>query len=385
MIDGKVAAAGDIVSVKAAVDSKGSSGFASEPGPKAALDSVKDDYVGFGYVALRPFLDWSNDLNKSRGSALGSAAVEGLSDSMLKVVPEWTAYWLRFEKDALVMEATAPRPETQTGPAENRTSTIAEHVPSSAVFAAMNHDLGKSLKEMLDLYRSDAKSKPIVDQLEQGLDLVGGPDAAFGWARDSAIAIDVANGTPEGGLIVEATDPAAAKKLFTALRTFIALGGGQVGATVNDETYKGTTVTTVSLGDIGKLSGMAGGSANALPMPAGNLEVAYAVTDKVVVIGSGAGFVKAVLDTTPSTSLASNETYKKLADQAGVGTGGTFLDIEAVRGLIEKAAAGEKADAAGLKKYETDIKPFLAPFDAMFAAGSIDGDLARSVIYITVK
>jgi len=41
--------------------------------------------------------------------------------------------------------------------------------------------------------------------------------------------------------------------------------------------------------------------------------------------------------------------------------------------------------AAELKKYETDIKPFLVPFDAMFAAGSIDGDLTRSVIYITVK
>ena len=66
MIDGKVAAAGDIASVKAAVDSKGSSGFASEPGPKAALDSVKDDYVGFGYVALRPLLDWSNNLNKAQ-------------------------------------------------------------------------------------------------------------------------------------------------------------------------------------------------------------------------------------------------------------------------------------------------------------------------------
>src|SRR6188472_3276607 len=99
MIDGKIAAAGDIASVKAAVDSKGSSGFASEPGPKAALDSVKDDYVGFGYVALRPLLDWSNSLNKARGSALGGVAMEGISDTILKAVPEWTAYWLRFEKD----------------------------------------------------------------------------------------------------------------------------------------------------------------------------------------------------------------------------------------------------------------------------------------------
>ena len=86
-VDGKVAVAGDIASVKAAVDTNGSSGFASEPGPKAALDSVKDDYVGFGYVALRPLLDWSNDLNKARGSGLGGVAMEGISDSILKVRP----------------------------------------------------------------------------------------------------------------------------------------------------------------------------------------------------------------------------------------------------------------------------------------------------------
>jgi hypothetical protein len=384
LIDGKVAAAGDIASVKQAVDSKGSSGFASEPGPKAAFESVKDDYVGFGYVALRPLLDWSNNLNKARGSAVGGVAMEGISDTILKAVPEWTAYWLRFEKDALVMEASAPRAESATGPTENRSSTIVEHVPSAAIFAATNHDLGKSLKQTLDLYKADPASKPVIDQLNQALDLVGGPDAAFGWARDSAIVVDVANGTPEGGLIVEASDPDAAKKLFTTLRTFIALGGDQVGATVKDETYNGTTITVVSL-DTGKLSGMAGGSAAALPVPTGNVEIAYAVTDKVVVIGSGAGFVKAVLDTTPSTSLASNETYKTLADRAGTGTGGAYVDLEAVRGLIEKAAVDGKADAAELKKYETDIKPFLVPFDAMFAAGSIDGDLTRSVIYITVK
>jgi hypothetical protein len=329
-------------------------------------------------------LDWSNSLNKARGSALGGVAMEGISDTILKAVPEWTAYWLRFEKDTLVMEASAPRPESATGPTENRSSTIVEHVPSAALFAATNHDLGKSLKETLDLYKADPASKPVIDQLNQALDLVGGPDAAFGWARDSAIVIDAASGSPEGGLIVEANDPDAAKKLFTTLRTFIALGGDQVGATVKDETYNGTTITIVSL-DTAKLSGMAGGSAAALPVPTGNVEIAYAVTDKVVVIGSGANFVKAVLDTTPSTSLASNESYKTLADRAGTGTGGAYVDLEGVRGLIEKAAVDGKADAAELKKYETDIKPFLVPFDAMFAAGSIDGDLTRSVIYITVK
>ena len=185
IVDGEVALAGDIASVKAAIDTEGSSDFASEPGPKAALDSVDGDHVAFGYVALRPLLDWSNDLNKATSSGLGGVAMEGISDSILNLVPEWTAYWLRFENDAIVMEATAPRPETASGPTENRSSTIAEHVPASAIFAATSHDLGKSLKEMLDLYASDPAYKPILDQLTQGLDLVGGADAAFGWARDA--------------------------------------------------------------------------------------------------------------------------------------------------------------------------------------------------------
>ena len=75
-------------------------------------------------------LDWSNVLNKAQGSALGGVAMEGISDTILKAVPEWTAYWLRFEKDALVMEASAPRAESATGPTENRSSTIVEHVPA---------------------------------------------------------------------------------------------------------------------------------------------------------------------------------------------------------------------------------------------------------------
>jgi hypothetical protein len=383
IVDGEVALAGDVASVKAAVDTQGSSDFASEPGPKAALDSVDGDHVAFGYIALRPLFDWSNDLNKASSSALGGVAMEGISDSILNLIPEWTAYWLKFEDDAVVMEATAPRPETASGPTENRSSTIAEHVPSSAIFAATSHDLGKSLKEMLTLYASDPTYKPILDQLNQGLDLVGGVDGAFGWAGDTAIVVDAAAGTPAGGLIIEPTDAAAAKQLFTALRTFITLGGDQVGATVKDEDYNGTTITVVSV-DVGKLSGLAGGSAAALPLPVDKVEIAYAVTDDVVVIGSGPAFVKSVLDTTKSTSLASDDTYKKLADQAGTGTGGTFLDITAVRGLIEKTMAAD-GDAAGLKKYETDVEPFLVPFDAMFAGSSIDGDLSQSTIYITVK
>lgn len=384
VLNGKVAVLGDIVSVKAAVDSKGSSGFASEPGPKAALDSASGDHVGFAYVALRPLLDWSTDLSKALAPVAGGPAGAALSDSMLKVVPAWSAYWLRFETDALVMEATAPKPEIALGPTGNRASSVVDHIPSTAIVASTSNDFGKSLSQMLDLYRSDASLKPIFGQLDQAFGLVGGADAALGWMGDAAIVIDDADGTPAGGIIVVPTDKVAAERLLTALRTFIALGGGAQGITVRDETYNGTTITIVELGDIGALSGMAGGAASGLPLPAGNVEIAYAVTSDIVVIGSGPGFVKDVLDTTRATSLASSENYRKLVDRAGQGTGTTFVDITTIREMAEKAASG-MADPVAFAKYETEIRPFLIPFDALIASGSVTADLSRSVVIVTVK
>ncbi len=164
--------------------------------------------------------------------------------------------------------------------------------------------------------------------------------------------------------------------------TVIALGGATQGITLRDEDYNGTTITIVDVGDLRALSG-ASGAATTLPLPAGHLEIAYAVTDKVVVVGTGPAFVKHVLDTTSSTSLASSDRYKKLADRAGTGVGTTFVDLAAIRGLAEKALAG--AEPTAMTKYETDVKPFLDPFDALIASGSVKGDMNRSVIYITVK
>jgi hypothetical protein len=120
-----------------------------------------------------------------------------------------------------------------------------------------------------------------------------------------------------------------------------------------------------------------------MPLPLNHIELAYAVTNDVVVIGSGPDFVKHVLDTTEGTSLANDPQYKDLAGRVGVGTGQTFVDITEIRTLIEKAAAGE--DPAQRQKYETDIKPFLAPFDAMMASGTFKDDLGRSTVIITVK
>ena len=153
IVDGKVIVAGDLVSVKAAIDTNGKGGFSNEPGPKAALASMDADHVGFAYVALRPLLDWSTDLTKAWVTSAGASAPPAISPTVDKVIPDWGAYALRFENDAIVMEATAPVPETRIGPTDNRRSTVAEHIPANALVASISNDLGTTLKGALALYR----------------------------------------------------------------------------------------------------------------------------------------------------------------------------------------------------------------------------------------
>ncbi len=384
VIDGKVAVAGDVASVKAAIDSKGSSGFAAEADPKAALTSTDGDHIGFAYLAIKPLVAWSQEVAKSVPGGVSSP----INAAMVSFLPDWGAYWLRIEGDAVVLQAMAPKPAKALGPTEDRTSPVVDHIPAGAVVAAVAHDTGKTLGQTLDLFKSDPSLKPMIDGFEQVTGVVGGTDAAIGWIGDTAVVINVADGTPEGGLIIVPTDKDAATRLFTSLRTLIGLGGEQAGVTIRDEPYAGTTITIVDLGDaavLAELAGMAGqGSvAAAIPLPTGRVEIAFAVTDEVVVIGSGPAFVRHVLDTTSATSLASNDRYKALAGRAGTGSGSSFVDIAAIRGLIEKAVAD--ADPAALAAYEKAVKPYLAPFDALYASSSVGGDLTSSTILITVK
>jgi hypothetical protein len=170
----------------------------------------------------------------------------------------------------------------------------------------------------------------------------------------------------------------------TALKTFLAIGGAQQGITIRDEDYNGTTITIIDLGDVAKMSGAASAGFPPDLMPAGShLEISVAVTDEVVVIGTSPGFVKHVLDTNSSNSLASTDTFKKLSDKAGKGTSALYVALDTVREMYEKAIATE--DPASYSRYQTEIEPFLKPFDSLYLGSSISGDLTKSTIYITVQ
>lgn len=386
VLDGKVALLGDVTSVKAAVDTKGRSPFATQPNPKAALDATDSSHLGFMYVDTAALFDWVGKASQVRGSSI-APGLDFSSSAVRGFLPDWEGFALRVEGDAIVLEAAADRPATSVGPTDNRTSGLTDHVPAGALVVGVGHDVGKTLIDTLGVYRSQPSMKSVTDAIDQAIGLAGGQDAALGWIGDTAYVVDQADGAIEAGLLIAPTDRAAANRLFTSLRNLIALGGSQAGVSVRDEDYAGTTITTVDLGDIGGLlskAGVAPGQlAPGMNLETGHVEIAYAVTDQVVAIGAGPGFVKHILDTTAATSIASTDRFKALVGRIGNGTGLAFVDIAAIRGLIESAIAG--VDPSAVTGYEQEVKPFLVPFDALIEAGSIRDGIAGGKVIITVK
>ncbi len=386
LVDGKVAIAGDIVSVKAAIDTKGASPFAGGANVKGAMDAATGDYVGLLFVDLRSLLDSALALAGSAGSA------PPVSDAMLALVPDWASFRLRVEGDALVMDGAMPNVTGAPGPDDNRANGVASWAPPSTLMLAAGNDAGASALEAIALYRADPSLAEVFTGIDQAAGIVGGLDAALSWMGDTGLVIARGASAPEGGIVAIPTDPAAARQLLTTLRSFATLGGAQIGVTIRDEDYNGTTITIIDLGSAQDLMGMAGALGGAMlptdpstmPFPAGNVEIAFAATDAVVVIGSSPAFVRSVLDAGAGASLADDTRFSALVARVGAAhTGVSFVDIAAIRGLVEGLLP--EATAEKRAEYEESIKPFLVPFDALVAAVVAGDDLDAQHAIITVK
>ena len=85
---------------------------------------------------------------------------------------------------------------------------------------------GKTLSQTLDLYRSEPSLKSAFDQVDQALGLIGGQAAALGWIGDSAIVVNVTDGTPEFGVVVTPTDPGRRDAACSAGRCMHVIGLG---------------------------------------------------------------------------------------------------------------------------------------------------------------
>ncbi len=385
LVGGKVAILGDVASVRVAIDTAGTSPLAKGDAFVAARAAMTGDDLGFVFVDLRAVVDAAVALTESAASA------PPISDNLAAFVPDWAAFRLRVEGDALVMDGAMADVEGAPGPSENHSNGVAAFAPPTTLVLAAGNDYGATLVESIALYRDDPALAETFKGIDDAAALLGGLETSVGWMGDTGIVIARDGESVEGGIVSIPADAAAGRQLLTTLRSFATLAGGQYGIDVREEQHAGTTITIIDLGTAEDLAALAGGLGGVpvpndatADLPEGRVEISYAATDGVVVIGSGPAFVRHVLDAGAGESLADDARYAALVGRVGAAhTGVSFVDIAAVRGLVEgllsEATPEERAE------YEESVKPFLTPFDAFVGAGVTGDGLDQQHAIITVK
>jgi Protein of unknown function (DUF3352) len=369
---GPVMALGDTTSVKAAIDTKGTAGLPTVEQFKTAEASVPGDRLAFAYVDTAAVL-------KGAESVAGSAAspMPSLPAFVGNLQVPWAALALRAQDGAFVIDASTPH-QAALGPAKTAESKLPSLLPPTTVALIEGQDVGQTLERVKALLAADPSLADGVKQVDDALALVGGFGAVADWLGETGVAITVDGGTVAGGIVAVPIDAAAPGRLFTQLRGFLQLAGGSSGITVTEEPYNGATIVVVDLGDLGSLAGQAtGGAVNA---PA-NIKIAYAVTDQVVVIGYGTGFVKAVLDARTGPSLAKTDRFAAALKKAdAVNAALLWLDVAGVRTFAET-----QVPAADKAAYQTTVKPYLDAFDSVIGtyAPGVTLDGATLVIGMT--
>ena len=376
---------GDPGSVRAAIDSAGKSELAKAPNFVAARAAFVGDQLAFAYI----------DLDAAMAlAAAGPRDVTGalqVGEALAGAIPAWTAIAVRTDGSGLIAEAVWPHAEAAGFAAENRAGRLAERVPSSTIVLTDARDLGSVISAMLAQIRSDPAGSQSLAELEQAAALLGGLDSLVGWIGDSGVAITRNGSNLDGGLVILPTDRAAADRLAAALSGFLQLFGADSGLAVRTEDHAGTEITIVDLGNAQDLLGGAIGAApdlGGLPIDGitadGRVELAWAITDDVVVIAVGPAFVRSVLDVEDGTSLAADARYRSLLELVGTeNAGSAFVDLRAIRAVGEGFMATAGGSAAA--EYERDIQPYLEPFDAWIQANTVGEDLDRAIMRIAVE
>jgi hypothetical protein len=352
---------GTVTGVKAALDTKTHGSLADNVNYQAAMKSVSGDSLARFYLDPRTAL---TDMMGSGLSSMGmlngmmgsSAAPLDLSSADL---PAWVAGSIQAESGQMVMNLVMPR-SGSTGPG-NHTSRLASILPGTTVAVFEVHGIGKIVTDQLAALASRLPTGSVADSLKtikDGLALVGGLD----WLGDGVAAITKNGSVYGGGVVVEAADASTASSKVALVTTYAALAGGTLHISSRTETYKGIAITVFSVPD---------GAGN-------SMEIALAAKDSVIVAGYTDAFVKAVIDTTPATSLNSQPDYSAVMAAAGASNDQSmYVDIPALEDEIGIAALSSS-------RWTTDYKPYFDHFGGI-GYSVIDGNTVILRLVVTAR
>lgn len=371
----KILVAGDLDSVRLAIATKGTTGLSADATFQKASAALTGDHVGFFYEAARSIMQQAGGAG---GDTPDAKALTEFSGLLQDFVPEWMVGDLKAANGDFVIDTAQPKGSLQA--ATNRASDLAALAPAKTVALVDSHDLGKTLAALHDKASADPQLQAYVKQLDSALSLAGGVSGTVGWIGDAGIAVTRDGAKVSGGLLVRPDDAAAATRLFGQLRGLIDLAGPNSGLKASDQDYKGVKLTSIDLSAmVPALESSMGTSGVTVPP---DLQLVYAVTDKVVVLTLDPSFAKAVIDASQGgDSLAKDARFSALVGQAGTSNVGmAWIDVTAVRELAEGSLP-----SAERTRYEADVRPYLLPLDAVVSASVVDGDLIRGTMVVSLN
>jgi hypothetical protein len=358
---------GTIKGVEAALDTKTNGSLADNPNYQAAMKSLSGDSLARFYLDTRSiagaYLSNYNQMIKSLGSMPGMSPLPTLAMST-QDLPAWLAGSVRAESDHMVVDMAYPR--ATAGDTGNHVSRLAPALPASTVGVVEVHSIGKLVTDELNALQTQLPASSLVDftKIKDTLTGIGGVD----WLGDGVAVVTRDGSTYGGGLVVEATDASTATSKRALITNLVALAGGSLHLSSRIETYKGVDITIITV---------PAGSTGSAGVP---LEVAVAARDNLLVAGYTDQFVKAVIDTTPATSLASQPDYSAVIAAAGSSNQDSFyLNIPALEDQI-----GQAVLAGSPSRWTLDYKPY---FDHLGGIGYsvIDGNTVILRFVVTAK
>jgi hypothetical protein len=358
---------GTVDGVKAALDSRANGSLADNAGYQAAMKSFSGDslarfYLDTGDLIKQGMTAYNSAMSEMSGM-MGAAAATLPAMLNSARVPAWVAGSIRADSSDMILEMAVPNPSTPSN--DNHASRLASSLPGSTVGVFEIHAIGQSVNAGIAALQSEAPALGLdtksIKSVTDALNTIGGID----WLGDGTAVVARDGSTFTGGIVVEATDAATAQSKVDLASTLIALSSGATGLKSRSESYNGHTITVVTI-------------------PAGSgypsLDVAFGVKDNLIVAGYTDAFVKLVLDTTASSSLASQVDYSSAMAAAGSSNEESFyVNVPALEDQIGIAALSSNAS-----RWNLDYKPY---FDHLggIAYSVIDGTTETMRLVVTAR
>jgi hypothetical protein len=321
------------------------------------------DWVGFFAVDARQMLEQLRTEVEKK-----DASLTPLLDQYIANVPPFAVSSLSLQPDALAFDGASSLPGGDLAPANSRRD-LASHVPSDTLFFADGGNVGSTLAQFVTGIKAGLAAQAdgqASAQLKQAEAALGADFEDFvSWIGDGALAVGATDGTPWGGLVLEANDVDAATRRLNQLRSLAELGAQGSGQEVRitTDTVAGVEVTTIRAA-----TGVGPGTDMGMP----EAVVQYAMRDGTVFIGFGDGFVARSLNLAAGDSLANSDRFNAAVDRFGGddNAGLAFVDLAGIRQAVE-AAAGQMLPP----EYQSQIKPNLEPLDYLVSLTKVEGNV----------